>query len=88
MSKSRQRVDEQTTIEHLEIAGIMQSKNGRNVLRRVLVSCGYFSSTFDENDRKHAYNEGRRSAAINLIQQLQEAAPGELQQLLREHFDG
>lgn len=75
-------------IEHIELSGIMRTADGRNVIRRLLVNCGYFGSTYAADARQHAYNEGRRSVAVSLVNELQEAAPNELQQLLREYFNG
>jgi hypothetical protein len=78
----------QQPLEHLELSSIMGTANGRNVIRRILINTGVFGNAFDVNDRQHAYNEGRRSVGVALINELKEVAPDTFQLLLREHFNG
>ena len=79
--------DDARSVEVVEIAAIMRTEGGRNVVRRWLVGTGYFGSTFDEDPIKHAFNAGRRQTGINLVEELKEAAPGEFKLMLREHFE-
>jgi len=75
-------------IEEVELSFIMRNVSGRNFIRRLLVRSGYFANTFDVEPTKHAYNAGRRSLGCELMSQLQEVTPGELELMLKEHIDG
>lgn len=76
--------DASENIAIVEIAGIMKLASGRNVMRRVLEVCGTYSSTFDPDSHRHAYNAGRRAAGLSIEAMLRDAAPGEFQALMRE----
>lgn len=79
--------DDARSVEVAEIAAIMKTEAGRNVILRIIESTGYFGDTFEEDPIRHAYNAGRRRVGINIAQQMQEAAPGEFNIMLKEHFN-
>lgn len=74
-------------VEIAELTGIMQSKSGRNVIRRILDMTRVFSDTFSPDPLQHAYNAGLRKVGLKLITELEEATPGEYQTLLRERSE-
>jgi hypothetical protein len=79
-------MNDKRAIEIADITGIMKTEGGRSFMARMLRQWGCFSETFHIDPLHHAYQAGRRSAALNLVNELKHAAPGEYQQLLKEHF--
>lgn len=74
-------------IELIELSGIMRTDSGRKVLLRILRHSGFFDSGWNEDSRKHAFHEGRRSEGLWLFQELQEADPAQLMNMLKEHVN-
>lgn len=71
-------------VEIAEIASIMRTRSGRNVLARFLLMSNYRANTFDRDPIQHAYNAGRRAVGLAIEAELKAAAPGEYNTLLRE----
>lgn len=72
-------------IEVAELTSIMSTEGGRNVIRRHLNSTGVFTSTWNDDSHKHAYNAGKRQAGLTLVAELQEACPDKYSLLLEEN---
>lgn len=79
---------DQRAIEIADITGIMKTEGGRAFLARHLRTMGYVTDIFDKDPIQHAYNAGRRSAALSIVNDIKSAAPGEFQLLLKENFYG
>ncbi len=80
-------MSDKRTLEILEISTIMGNVSGRNVMSRLLKLTGVDSTTFDRDERMHAYNEGRRSIGIELRAELMNAAPGEYMTMIKENLN-
>lgn len=52
---------------------LMQSRNGRELVRWMLGENGAFEAQFDDNPSRAQYREGRRHAALLLLALAQEA---------------
>ncbi len=59
---------------------------GRRVFIRVLTQAGLWSSSYVESPTGTAYNEGRRSMALALLQEAQRVCPELYSQALREQL--
>ena len=64
------------------------SIEGRSVLYNIIDNSGVFRDTFDSDPITHAYNAGRRSIGVNLLDQIKAELHDEYIQMLREHNDG
>ncbi len=84
MSNSK---DNANSVEQVEITGIMRTESGRNVIRRLLISTGYFADVFSEDPVVNAFRSGRRSVGVTLFNQLKSEAPEELKLLMKEYLD-
>jgi hypothetical protein len=71
-----------------ELRDIMNSHDGKNVLRRILQSTGYFDDTFNEDPYRSAYSAGRRSLGVELVEEMKRANPTALIDILQEPNDG
>lgn len=76
--------DERDKQEHAEIAQVLRTPSGRNLLNRILDLCGTYSSTFTADPIKHAYNAGGRERGLQIEQMLKQAAPGEFSTMMKE----
>lgn len=74
-------------VEVSDINGIMRSRSGRNFMIRVIEATGVFRDQFDENPLKQARNNGRASLGHWLMAELEDADPGNFQQMMREYYD-
>jgi hypothetical protein len=68
--------------DFLEIAG---SASGRRFLYALIDDCGGFSLSYTGEALGTAFNEGRRSVAVRLLQRFQLHAPNEYVAMLVEH---
>lgn len=74
-------------VEIAELAEVMKSPSGRNVILRILKHNGLFSRSFDENPYVHAHRAGAREEGVWLMNELKVATPAELQTLIKGLFD-
>ena len=65
----------------------MRNRSSRRFILRLLLTTGYFNSTFDGDVSKSFFNQGRREIGIWLMSELQSAVPDELAAMLKEHFE-
>lgn len=72
-------------IELLDLSAIMMQPSGRKFLLQLLEQTGFFESTFHENDRRHAFIEGQRSVGVRLFNDMKEADPGQLTNMIRDY---
>mgnify|MGYP003642674068 CR=1 FL=1 len=77
-------MDNARKVEIAELAGIMITESGRNVISRHLTQCGAFDCTFEIDPYKHAFRAGERSSGLRLINELKDAVPLEYNLLLKE----
>ncbi len=59
---------------------IFDTAEGHRALGNLFHECGVFMPVFDESPHIHAFNEGRRNVALDIIQAL-EVAPGEFRRI-------
>lgn len=69
-----------------DFKGSLTSPGGRRVFIRVLTQSGLWSSSYVESPTGTAYNEGRRSVALALLQEAQRVCPELYAQALREQL--
>jgi hypothetical protein len=79
--------DSNRAIEIVEITAMMSTEGGRRFIGRILESTQVFTSTFDLDTHKHAYNAGKRQVGLSLVSELEQACPDKYLQLLRERHD-
>jgi hypothetical protein len=65
----------------------LSTVEGRRFFWRLLEQAGLYSPSYAEKAEATAYNEGRRSIAIALLQEAQRVAPERYLQALREQQD-
>ena len=80
--------DEQRVLEISDLTSTMNTTAGRNVIFRILSSCGVDINQYQQNPHDHAYNAGMRSVGLTLISELKDTVPDEYYLMLREHNDG
>jgi len=68
-----------------DVRAVLATVEGRRFMWRLLESAGLWSPSYAETSTATAFNEGRRSIAINLMLELQAVAPERYLQALREH---
>jgi len=49
---------------------VFKSEDGRKVLNDILVKAKILSNIYSDDQREHAYNEGRRSLALEIMHML------------------
>ena len=54
----------------LDYQTVFRSEQGKCVLRDLMTKCSIWDSTFDENTLAMAYNEGRRSVVLGIMQMI------------------
>lgn len=52
----------------LDYQTVFRSEPGKCVLRDLMTKCSIWGSTFDENTLAMAYNEGRRSVVLGIME--------------------
>lgn len=63
---------------------LTQHRAGRMFLWDVLSRCGLFRQSFDGNGQLAAFAEGRRSIALELLDEMSSHAPAAFETMLRE----
>lgn len=66
---------------------LLSSPAGRRFFWRVLTQSGLYSSSYAESPTATAYNEGRRSIGLALMQEAQRVDPARYAVALREQLD-
>lgn len=79
--------NEKREVELSDLSAIMSTDAGRNVLLRILEHSGYFTSSYSQDQREHAFNEGRREEGLWLIQEMKQADSRHLMNILKEHYN-
>ena len=77
----------QRELEIAEIAAIMRTASGRNLMFRILNESGVESDTFDSDPIIHARNAGRRLIGLWLKRELKAAALSEYQLMMKENMN-
>lgn len=67
------------------IAKVMATQEGRDMLWRFLNAFGFFAGTFDVDAIKLAYNTGGRNAGVWLWDEMNDAAPEQVIKMLQEN---
>lgn len=70
-----------------DLRGWLSSTQGRRLYLRQLTQAGLWSSSYAEKATATAYNEGRRSVALDLLREAQRVCPELHAQALREQID-
>ncbi len=70
-----------------DLRGWLASSQGRRLFMRLLTQAGLYSPSYAESPTATAYNEGRRSFALNLMQEAQRVCPELYAVALREQLD-
>lgn len=78
---------ELATQNDADLRGWMSSTQGRRLYLRLLTQSGLWSSSYAEAATATAYNEGRRSVALDLMREAQRVCPELHAQALREQID-
>lgn len=68
-----------------DLRSVMGTVEGRRVFWRLLEDCRIWGSSFSETAVVAAHSEGRRSVAIDLVNEMQRLAPSEYFAMLTEH---
>lgn len=58
-----------------DLKWLMSSQKGRRIVKRWLLDCGIFNSTFNTNALTMAYSEGSRSNGLNLLNEINTHCP-------------
>ena len=66
----------------------LTSMSGRALVHSLLDITGYFTDTFDHDTIKHAFNAGRRSVGVELINRIKGIDFDNYTRMLREHEYG
>lgn len=61
--------------EKADLTTIMATPSGRRFMWNLVEACGVLDASFAGDERMTAYNEGRRSVGIELVQRLQAVTP-------------
>ena len=69
------------------ILSLMSNPAGRNWVHSIFVDCGIFHQTFSLNALAMAFNEGKRSVALQLLADVVRWAPDQYIQMMREAND-
>lgn len=67
-----------------DIAFILNDKRGRRFFWRYLSTCGVFKSSADNSGSWTYFNEGRRNVGLQLLSDMDEAAPEAYSLMLKE----
>ena len=67
-----------------DMRAALNHENSRRVFRRLLAWSNVMGQSWNRDSGAAAYNEGLRAVGLWLAQNIEEAAPGELAQLMRE----
>lgn len=70
-----------------DLRAVLGMPAGRRFLNRVLVQAGLYSGSYAESPTATAYNEGRRSLALALLQEAKRVSPELYARGLREALD-
>lgn len=63
----------------------LATRQGRNVVWQLLDFCGAFRSVFSEDAARMGYRAGKQDVGHFTIEQIEQAAPEALYQMMREH---
>jgi len=77
--------DDLRKIELAEMASMVTTATGRKVMWRMLVSTGFFADTFDPDPYVSARNAGGRQVGVWLWNELNEAAPERVTEMMKEN---
>lgn len=81
-------LDKERELELYAMQVTLGTEIGRAFMYRCLVSAGVFSSSFDSDPLKTAYNCGHRDQGLWLQNELQEASPDRYLQMIKENQHG
>ena len=70
-----------------DLREILDRGAGRRVLWRLLEHAGVFRSAFSADPYATAFNEGRRSSGLFLLNEVERASPGALGAMMKEFSD-
>ena len=68
----------------LGLLAVLKTPEGRALLASLLRKIGYFSDNFDADTTKHAYNSGRRSVGVTLVNWIKRLDPDQFLNLIKE----
>ncbi|SDH23138.1 hypothetical protein [Propionivibrio dicarboxylicus] len=75
---------QQRETEQNELRWAMSTKQGRRFIYRRLSKAGIWLQSFNTNNAVMAFNEGRRSAGLELLNEIMEACPDRYTEMLAE----
>ena len=76
------RLATETKTEHTK--QVLATKAGRHVLWEVLTLCGIYRTSYDGNETRTIYNEGRRSVGLELLAEINAVQPHAHVQMLQD----
>jgi len=68
-----------------DVMWLMGGQKGRRVVRHILATSSVMSLSFTPNATQTAFNEGRRSVALTLLEVIEHRCPQEYLTMLQEH---
>lgn len=80
-------VKNEREFEILAIQGIMNNKDGRHFMWRLLKNAGMFDDSFNADPYVNARNVGSRANGVFLNNELKEAAPVNYMKMIEEHIN-
>lgn len=70
-----------------DFTAVMSTPHGRRFMYHLLDYCRVFQASMAQDDRTTCFNEGRRNVGLKHLQQINELAPGEYQQMMEDHAE-
>ena len=70
-----------------DLKSILQTKQGRNVLWKILEQANVFGMSYTGEVNSTFFNEGARSAGNRLLVQIQQASPESFLLMQKEHLE-
>jgi len=80
--------DDLRKIELAETASLLTTATGRKVIWRMLMVTGFFADAFDSDPYLSARNAGGRQVGVWLWNELNEAAPERVTEMMKENAHG
>ena len=74
-------------VKDIDLSEVLRSPQGRNLLMRYIELFGYFDDTFDDNPITAAKRAGLRTAAIQIVQEIEHRFPDQWVLMTRERLD-
>ena len=70
-----------------DLRAVLSTPEGRRFAWSILSACGVYARSFTGEPLSSAFNEGRRSVGIEILERIEAQAPGSYQTMLKESLD-